>query len=143
MIGQAEGDGLLDSLGHGPWSTPETLSFWAELLGSKEVGMSMQDMEGYQELLQKLAAALPVEQRLAGLPAEQVLARYPAEQVLARYPAEQRLAGLPAEQRLTGLDREHQVLALSDEVLRGLSEDYIRSLSPGVQAEVRRRLQRR
>ena len=84
----------------------------------------MQDMEGYQELMDKLLDTLT------------------PEQVMAHYDPEQRLAGLAPEQRLAGLDRDHQVLALSDELLRVLPDDYLRSLSPEAQAEVRRRLQR-
>jgi hypothetical protein len=116
VVGPAEGDDLLYSLGHGEPVTPETIRFWAELLGSKEAGMSMQDMEGYDELMAKLLDLMP------------------PEQVLAHYGPEQRLAGL---------DRDHQALALSVEVLRALDDDYIRSLSPEVQAEIRRRLERR
>ena len=41
--------------------------------------------------------------------------------------------------RLAGLDRDHEVLALSVGLLRALDDDYIRSLSPEVQAEIRRR----
>jgi hypothetical protein len=63
----------------------------------------MQDLEGYDELMKKL------------------------------------LATLPPEQRLSGLDRDHQALALPIEVLR-LLQKYFRSLSPEVQAEMRRRL---
>jgi len=65
---------------------------------------------------------LPAEQRLAGLPAEQVLSHY------------------ASEQRLAGLDRDHQALALPAEVLRLLPEEYLRSLSPEVEAKIRRRL---
>jgi hypothetical protein len=64
----------------------------------------------------------------------------PAEQVLSHYAPEQRLAGLDPEQRLAGLDRDHQALALPVEVLRLLPEAYLRSLSPQVEAEIRRRL---
>ena len=84
--------------------------------------MSMQDMEGYDELMKKLLATLPPEQRLAGLDLEQ------------------RLAGLDPEQRLAGLDRDHQALALPLEVLRLLPDEYLRSLSPEVQAKIRGRL---
>lgn len=100
------------------------MRFWMELVGSKEAGMNVQDMEGYEELIQKFLEALPPEQRLAGLPPEQ------------------RLAGLAPEQRLAGLDRDHEVLALSIPLLQALPDEYIRSLSPDVQAEVRRRLRR-
>jgi hypothetical protein len=143
VVGPAEGDDLLYSLGHGKPTTAVARWFWAELVGSKEAAMSMQEMEGYDELMQKLLDSLPPEQRLAGLPPEQVLAQYAPEQRLAGLPPEQRLAGLPPEQRLAGLDRDHQALALPLEVLRLLPEEYLRSLSPDVQAEIRRRLERK
>jgi hypothetical protein len=139
-VGPAEGDDLLHSLGNGRPCSAEALWFWAELVGSKEAGMSMQDMEGYDEVVQKFLSTLSPEQRVAGLAPEQVLSQYPAEQRLAGLPAEQRLAGLPAEQRLAGLDREHEALALSVELLRLLPDEYLRSLPPEVQAEIRRRL---
>lgn len=41
---------------------------------------------------------------------------------------------------LAGLDRDHGALALRLEVLRVLPEEYIRSLSPEIQAEIRRRI---
>jgi hypothetical protein len=95
--------------------------------------MSMQDLEGYDELMEKL---------LAKLPAEQVLSHYPPEQRLAGLAPEQRLAGLAPEQRLAGLDHDHQALALPIDVLRVLPESYLRSLSPAVQEELRRRIRR-
>jgi hypothetical protein len=113
VAGPAEGDDLLHSLGNGTPVTPEARWFWAELVGTKEAGMSMQDMEGYDELMQRLLATLPPEQRMAGL---------------------------PPEQRMAGLDHDHQALALPVEVLRCLSDEYFRSLSPAVEAELRRRL---
>ena len=111
--------------------------------------MRMQDMEGYDELMQEMLATLSPEQRLAGLAPEQRLAGLPPEQRLAGLAPEQRLAGLAPEQRLAGLppeqwlagaDRDHQALALPVEVLRLLPDTYFRSLSPEVQAEIRRRL---
>jgi hypothetical protein len=41
---------------------------------------------------------------------------------------------------MAGLDRDHQALALPLELLRLLPEEYLRSLSPEVEAEIRRRL---
>jgi hypothetical protein len=131
VVGPAEGDDLLYSLGHGKPATVAVRRFWAELVGSREVPMSIQDLEGYDEVMDKLLSSLPLEQRLAGLA---------PEQRLAGLAPEQRLAGLAPEQRLAGLDHDHQALALPLDVLRLLPEEYLRSLSPEVQAEVRRRL---
>jgi hypothetical protein len=117
-----EGDDLLHSFGHGTVRSPETVWFWTELVGSKEMAMTLQDMEGYKELMDQLLDAVP---------AEQVLSHYAPEQVLSHYAPEQRLAGL---------DRDHQALALPIEVVRLLPETYLRSLSPEVAAEIRRRL---
>ena len=102
--------------------------------------MNMQDMEGYKELMDQMLDTLPVEQVLSHYTPEQRVADLPAEQVLSHYTPEQRVADLPAEQRLAGLDRDHQALALPVEVLRLLPEPYLRSLSPQVEAEIRRRL---
>jgi hypothetical protein len=102
--------------------------------------MSMQDLEGDDELIQKLLATLSPEQRLAGLDLEQRLAGLDLEQRLAGLDLEQRLAGLDPEQRFAGLDPDHQALALPLEVLRLLPDEYFRSLSPEVQAKVRGRL---
>jgi hypothetical protein len=124
VVAEAEGDDLLHSLGSGKRVTPETKRFWLELVGSKEAGMSMQDMEGYEDLVRRVLGGMPPELRLAGLAPEE------------------RLAGLAPEERLAGLDRDHQALALSVEVLRVLPEEYIRSLAPDVQEEIRRRLRR-
>lgn len=45
----------------------------------------------------------------------------------------------PAE-RIAGLSPEEQILALSDEVLRGFPDDYVRSLPEHVQQKIRERL---
>jgi hypothetical protein len=107
-------------------------------VGAKRV--NMRDMEGYKELMDKMLDTLPAEQVLSHYAPEQRLAGLPAEQVLSHYAPEQRLAGLDPEQRLADLDRDHQALALPVEVLRLLPEAYLRSLSPQVEAEIRRRL---
>jgi hypothetical protein len=131
VVGPAEGDDVLHSFGHGTARSVEARRFWLELLGSEGAAMAIEDMEGYEELMEKL---------LDTLPAEKVLSHYASEQRLAGLPPEQRLAGLPPEQRLAGLDRDHQALALPVEVLRLLPETYLRSLSPEVESEIRRRL---
>ena len=89
-----------------------------------------QDLEGYDDWLQKLVESLPPEQRLAGLT---------PEQVLTRFAPEQRLAGLAPEQRLADVPETEQLLALSPHLLQQLPEDYIASLPADVQARVRAR----
>ena len=58
----------------------------------------------------------------------------------AGYATEERVAGTAPEQRLAGLDRDQQALALPIEVLRVLPDEYIYSLAPQIQEEIRRRL---
>ncbi|AUX32378.1 uncharacterized protein SOCE836_045150 [Sorangium cellulosum] len=77
---------------------------------------TMQDvMEGDDEMLQQLLDSLPIERRLAGL---------------------------TLEERLAGLPPAYQLLALSDEVLRGFPDEYLRSLPAEVQDAIRRRIGR-
>lgn len=59
--------------------------------------------------------------------------------VLAELTPEQRLAGLAPEQRLAGLTTEEALCALPPEVLRALSEEYIRTLPPKTRARIRKR----
>ena len=72
----------------------------------------------YKSAWDKIVQNLPVEERLAGLAPEQ------------------RLAGLAPEQRLAGLAPEHLVLALPDDALRALSDEYIATLPDDVRAQV-------
>lgn len=90
----------------------------------------MQEPEPYNELVRAFLAKLSEERGVAGLTLAQALAGVLPERVLA---------GVPPEQRLAGLDRDHQALALPVEVLRLLPEEYLRSLDPEVEAELRRR----
>lgn len=122
VAGSAEQDDVLTSLGHGKATTLAARNFWLEFASSKEVPMSVHELEGYEELLENWLNTLP------------------PEMVMAHYKPEQRLAGLPPEQRLAGLDRDHAALALPLEVLRVLPTEYVQSLSPETQAEIRRRL---
>lgn len=62
------------------------------------------------------------------------------DKLLGMLTPEQRLRGLKPEERLAGLTPEEQLLALPDEILRGLSEDYMRSLPQHLQDTIRQRL---
>ena len=118
----------------------------------------IQDLEGYDELIQmivnhvphdQLVSYLPVEKRLAGLkpedrliglkPEEQLIGLKPEEQLIGLKP-EDRVAGLKPEDRVAGLSSEEIVLTLSNDMLRRLSQGFIEALSPEVQAEIQRRL---
>ncbi len=90
--------------------------------------------EGYDELMQKLLGRLSPEERLRGLS---------NDEILRRIPPEERLHGLPPEERLRGLTHEQMVLAMPDEILRILPDDFIQSLPAQVQHAIRERLGRR
>ena len=77
--------------------------------------MEIQDLEGYDEIIQKIVTGLP------------------PEKVLAAFKPEQRLAGLPPDQ---------VVLALPDEILRALSDDYLATLPAATRAVIRGRIGR-
>ena len=99
--------------------------------------------EGYDELMQKLLGRLSPEERLRGLSNDEILRRIPPEERLHGLPPEERLRGLPPEERLRGLSHEQVALAMPDEILRILPEDYIQSLPAQVQRAIRERLGRR
>lgn len=58
------------------------------------------------------------------------------DKIVQNLPVEERLAGLAPEQRLAGLAPEHLVLALPDDALRALSDEYIATLPDDVRAKV-------
>lgn len=132
-VTEHEDDDLVRLFSHSEVRTLETLRFLTELVGSKEAGMAVQDLEGYDEVVEKVLESIPPEQRLAGLA---------PEQVLATFAPEQRLAGLILEQRLAGLHREQMLLALPDEMLRSFSEDYLATFPEDIRLAVRKRLGR-
>jgi hypothetical protein len=124
---------LLALYSHHEVRTPRSTRFWSELMGA-QAKTDPRVLEGYHEEIQKILSAMPLAERLAGLA---------PEERLAGLAPEERLAGLAPEERLADLDRDHQALALPLELLRLLPDDYLRSLSPEVQAELRRRLRGR
>lgn len=120
-VSQAEHDEFLELFSHHAMKVNEAARWLGEWV--KEKGMKEQNitsLEGYQEMVLK---TLSLEQRLEGYKPKDVLSMY------------------EPEERLLGLDRNQQALALPIEVLRGLTEEYLLSLSPETQKEVRRRIQ--
>lgn len=115
VVAEAEDDDLLRLFGHAEPHTVEARRWLYEQVGAKEMAMEMHDLEGYDEIIQKLIMSLPPEQRLAGL---------------------------PPEQRLADLPREQAVLALPDEMLRALSDEYLATLPDATRAVIRERVGR-
>ncbi|MGK4005039.1 hypothetical protein WMF31_20600 [Sorangium sp. So ce1036] len=133
-VAEAEQDDFLRIFSHRRVLGPEARRWLQQWVSPEEGTMqSVEEMEGYDEMLQKLLDSLPAERRLAGLT---------PEEVLSAYPPEQRVAGLAPEQRLAGLAPEQQLLAVSDAVLRGMPDEYLRTLPAEVQDAIRRRIGR-
>ncbi|WP_428263072.1 hypothetical protein [Haliangium sp.] len=76
---------------------------------------NLQDLEGYEELVERLLGMLTPKERLAGLTPEEVLGHYPPEERLAGLTPEQRLAGLSSAS-LTDGDRAVMRKLLDDDV---------------------------
>jgi hypothetical protein len=133
QVAEAENDDFLRVFSHRAVQTTEVRAWLEGWILMKETEQDAKQHPEHDELLTKL---------LSSLPPERVLKHYKAEDVLKHYKAEDRLAGLPPEDRLAGLPPEETLLALPDEVLRGMPDEYIRSLSRSVQTAIRRRLSR-
>ncbi|KYF89699.1 hypothetical protein BE20_19895 [Sorangium cellulosum] len=124
-VAEAEQDDFLRIFSHRPVLSPEARRWLQQWVRPEEGTMQdVEELEGYDEMLQKLLDSLPVERRLAGLTPEE------------------RLAGLAPEERLAGLSPAHQLLALSDEALRGFPDEHLRSLPAEVQDAIRKRIGR-
>jgi hypothetical protein len=119
-VSEAERDELLGAFGHRRIESLDARVWWQEQTG--DAMAKLKEMPGYLELEQKFIDGLSPEQRLAGLAPEQ------------------RLAGLAPEQRLAGMSAQEVVLAMPDEVLRGLSPEYVATLPRTVRDAVARRL---
>ena len=113
VVAESEDDDLLRLFGHTAEHTQEARRFWAEQVGTKEAMMAAQELESYDEVVQKFLELIPPEQRLAGL---------------------------APEQRLAGLDREQILLGLPDDDLRRLPQEYLATFSEAVREAVRRRI---
>jgi hypothetical protein len=114
---------------------------WLEAhMPTKDIPMNEQ-LEGHNEVLERLLHSLTPEEIFQAAGTERLLASLPPEQLLAHLPPEQRLAGLPPEQRLAGLPPEQRLLAMPDSALRALPDDYLRTLPADVQVAIRRRIE--
>jgi hypothetical protein len=113
-VSQAEQDELLGLFSRRKWTRKQIRWLWKHHAGSLE-GVNVQDVEGYDEVI---------------------------EDMLASMSPEKRVKGLAPEERVKGLAPEQLLLALPDDILRALSEEYVRSLPAEVSAAIRARLSR-
>ena len=133
VVAESEDDDLLRLFGHSKERTQEARRFWAEQVGTKEAMMAAQDLEGYDEVVQKFLDLIPPELRVAGLA---------PEQRLAGLAPEQRLAGLAPEQVLRVFSLEQILLALPDDELRKLPEEYLATFPEPTREAIRKRIGR-
>lgn len=115
VVAEHEHDRVLQSFGNKKERDPEAVRFWAEQVGTEEARMTMQDMEGYDEVVHRFLELIPPAERVAGL--------------------------APAD-RVAGLSPEQVLLTLPDSVLRALTDDYLATLSEAARAEIHRRIGR-
>lgn len=116
-VAAAERDDLLSVFGHRNMLNAESLIWLRQQVTTPAAEEAkMHEMEGYDEVLRKIAQSLPSEHRLAGLGPEE------------------RLAGLGPEERLALLP------ALPAEVLSALSEAFVARLPAEIRAAVRARI---
>ena len=127
IVAEREGDDLLRLFDHGQER------IWAEPVGTKEAMMAVRDLEGYDEVVQKFVEFLPFEK---------VVRAFPPEKVMQAFTPEERVAGLTPEERIAGLAPEDVLLALPDEILSGLSEDFVARLPEAARSVIRKRLGR-
>jgi len=139
VVADTEDDDLLRLFGHGEARTTEACRWLSRQIGSEKAGVTMNQMEEYDAIMDKLLAKLPPERRLAGLAPEQRVAGLAPEQRLAGLAPEQRLAGLAPEQRVAGLTAEQRLLLLPDEALRALPDTYVATLSEPTRLAIRAR----
>lgn len=150
-IGDLEEDGVIGSFGHREGDTRQARQFWTEMVGTKEAGMGAENLEGYEEVIERFLETLPPEKRMAGLPPEKRIAGLPPEQLMAPLSPEQRMTGLSSKQRMAGLSLEQRLEDVSPEqmllcspvdALRLLPESYIATLPEAIREAVRKRLAR-
>ena len=123
-VAVAENDAFLSIFSHHPVNNPEAAWWLRSWMKETNVKQNIEDIPGYDEICGTLTELMPVEK------------------IMAKFTPEQRLAGLAPEQRLAGLPPEQALLAVPVEVLRSLPADYLRSLPPAIDQEIRRRIAR-
>lgn len=71
VAGRGESDGIIYGLATGKATTLEADRFFAELIGTKEAQMAIENMEGYEEIRREIIGRFRPEDRLIGLDHDQ------------------------------------------------------------------------
>lgn len=124
VVADTANDEMVGLFGHDRGRTLDARHFWAELVGTKEAMMAVQELEDYEEVVRRFLALLPPEKRMEGIEPEQ------------------RVAGLAPEQVVRAMGPDQLLPAMPDEMLRALSEEFIDKLPEPTRSAVRKRLGR-
>jgi hypothetical protein len=123
-VARTEHDVLLDLVGHRTMESEEADQWLLRHTIEMPEGLTMEKLEGYDELVQKALDRMPLSVRLKGIKPEELL------------------KGLKPEELRQGLSTQQRILALDDDVLARLPSDYVESLPAGIREEIQRRLSR-
>jgi hypothetical protein len=80
-VAEHEDDDMLRLFGHAPEHTAEARRFWTEQVGTKEAMMAVQELEEYDEVVQRFLDLVPLQLRLKGLDREQILLALPDDEL--------------------------------------------------------------
>ena len=122
-MAEAERDESLRLSGHRPAGQGEATRWLQPWRDTNRKLPDIEELPVYEEVLQQLIEAMPVEKRPAGLASAQAL------------------GACTHELRLAELAPAPWILALPLEVLHVLPEEYLRTFPAEVQRQVRKRLQ--
>ena len=132
-VSKKERDGLVGMFGTRRVRDRDVFQWCYENVMQLRQKASPADLVGFNEMVSRFLDVLTPAQRLAGLAPEQRLAGLTPEQVLPWFAPEQVLPRFAPEQL---------VLALPDDLLRGLDATALAQLPDSVQSEIRKRLGR-
>lgn len=115
VVCEQEDDDFLRGFTRRGQRTQEGIRFWAELVSSKEVKMSLHEMDDFKDVMRRF---------------------------LDECPPEERVAGLTPEQRVAGLTPEERLLTMPDAALQYLPDEYLATLSEATREAIRQRIGR-
>ena len=138
---QEERDELLRLFSHLPVADEGTKAWLSQWMKDNNMKLPRKFTKTELKEFRRLAMKrFPIEDRLEGMTPEQRMGGLAPHERMNGLAPHERMNGLAPHERLDGLTPEDVVANLPIEVLRGLSEPYVRSLPSGVQRKVRRRL---